>query len=392
MKMRFMAFLVILLWLPSIGWALCPVQETTLFFVNGVNTEKKDAERSKKRIKLLLLRSGISAECISFDVAYNTNEFTLTADLLEAFLQITAEQEEDPSTLWKFLFRVQDVFLTPIASLYDSLVDSQFTSTNLLIESGEYVLGDQLSEHLDNYQAALEAGRRVILLGHSQGNLYVNEAWEAFIATERQHVRTIGVSTPSDHVGGGTEPYTTLYKDGLAATVFALLGSLPTNTPMDEECLEGSWYCHGFINAYLYGTIPREQILGHILAALPEEAPPSFTIMGDMYLYLDGTPIPYVPHFPHIVLVRPDGSMITPESASMPTPFISYSTTFTEACTGCYLASWFYYSPYRTNYGTTYPPLPDTGGAPAADFLLGDMYNVDLHHRAIGSIDDILSP
>jgi hypothetical protein len=210
----------------------------------------------------------------------------------------------------------------------------------------------------------LEEGRRVVLVGHSQGNLYVNQAWEALIASEQENVRTIAVATPADHVGDVTEPYTTLHRDSLAASLFAALGALPTNTDMDEECggtllgFDVPWLCHGFKVAYLKGATPREQILNHVVAALPSE-PAEAVIEGSTYTTEYGTP--FMLGGVTVTLFRPNFS-VAAETVSDENGF--YTLTVSEECVDCSLMGQkgFYISPIEN-------PI---------DVLLGNTYEVDI--------------
>ncbi len=273
--------------------AACPVQETTLFFVNGVDTKRSSANDSIEIVRDEFAKTGISEECLTFDVAYNTNEIFFF-DFLESGLQRAEEVEGRIEVFWEFFLRVKGAFGNS-KSFYDKKITDLFNITNQAIQAGKYVPGDQLDEHLQAYRDVLANGQRVIMLGHSQGNLYVNSAWNQLSLLEQTDVRVIAVATPSDHVGSifSSDPYTTLHKDSLAASLFSAVGALSSNTEMSQECddelfglIPASWLCHGFKEAYMLGDQSKEQILMDIIEALPDTSTTT-VVQGKTYLGLD---------------------------------------------------------------------------------------------------------
>lgn len=275
---KYLATLVALLVSFSVQ-AVCPVQETTIEYVNGIDTKWEDADNSRKKVEEEILNvPTVNPDCIHSDLAYNTNE-PLFLDFLEGGLQRAEEVEGRIESFWESYFRTRVPF-----SAFNGLVDTLFFNTTFAIEAGEFILGPQLDEHLAHYQLQLGAGRRLILVGHSQGNLYTNEAWSRFTFAERDNVRVVAVATPSDTVAGSGGPYTTLHRDTLATTLFAAIGALPSNTPMTRECADTivgvipvPWLCHGFKEAYMLGDEPRTQIVNDIVALLP--SPPKAFVL-----------------------------------------------------------------------------------------------------------------
>ncbi len=257
--------------------AACPTQETTLFFINGVNNNVRDVNKSKEKLKVELLGVGVVEECVSFEVAHNTNE-PLSLDFLEAGLQIMGEHEQEIQKYWKFIFGILDVVTNAeVIPPLNDLVERQFRDVDAIVRAGKFILGNQLAEHMSMYREALASGRRVILLGHSHGSLYANEAWDAMNTAEQSGTKIITVATPSDRVGGAVGPYTTLSTDLLAATVFVSLGALPPNVQGTTGCESEAvcpdlipWVAHGFKEAYLHDVNARQKILHDIVAALPE--------------------------------------------------------------------------------------------------------------------------
>ncbi len=253
--------LVLALMLPAYSWAVCPTEKTTIFFINGVDTEEFNAINSKEKLakEVLAKTPDNLKDCLSFDYAYNTDEL-LKLDFIEAGLQKSEELDRSTSLFWKVYLRALAMSQLPGFNL---LADDLYRK--VAREAALYVLGDQVAEHLVKYREHLAQGRRVILVPHSQGSFYANQEWLALSATERGKTRLVAVATPADSVADGG-PYTTLTEDGFARKYFLL--ALPANAANTEPCGD-EYRCHGFKESYLSGTNSRTRIVNAILALLP---------------------------------------------------------------------------------------------------------------------------
>jgi uncharacterized surface anchored protein len=253
---------MLVLFVPVVASAACPVQETAVLYINGIDTTEENAERSMKTIKSEVSNApGVNPDCVVYDYAYNTNE-PLFADFLEAGLQKVDEQKISTSDFWSFFLRHASPTL---ALLFDATIADYYDDSNVLVDLGEFVLGDQKAEHLAKYREHLVLGRKVILVGHSQGNLYANEEWDELLPSEQGRVRIVAVATPADHVGNSGS-YTTLEEDGIAKWLFPL--ALPANAQNEEPC-DDAWICHGFKESYMRGNNSRGRIVSEIVALLP---------------------------------------------------------------------------------------------------------------------------
>jgi len=253
---------MLMLFVPALASATCPVQETAVLYVNGIDTDDPSAKASMWLLEEEISSvPGINPDCVVYDYAYNTNE-PLFADFLEAGLQKVDEQKISTSDFWRFFFR----HTSPTLSLlFDATIAGYYDDSNELVDLGQFVLGDQKAEHLVKYREHLALGRKVILVSHSQGNLYANEEWDELLPSERTGVHIVAVATPADHVSNSGS-YTTLKEDGVAKWLFPL--ALPANAQNEEPCAD-DWSCHGFKESYMRGGNSRERIVSEIVALLP---------------------------------------------------------------------------------------------------------------------------
>lgn len=240
--------------------AQCPVQETTVFYINGVDNTKRETEKSTEILKSELLSNlSVNPDCVMVTYAYNKSE-TLSKDLVEAAVQKTQELHVGMTPFWRMYFRTTSASANPWFGL---LIDELYKKS----DATRYVIADQLQAHLDRYREELDQGRQVILVSHSQGNFYANEAWNALTPEEQSQVHIVSVATPAEAVADDGE-YTTLTEDGFARW-FAF--ALPANASNGEICPD-EWYCHGFREWYLVGQNSHDRIVDAIVSLL---APPA---------------------------------------------------------------------------------------------------------------------
>ena len=91
----------------------------------------------------------------------------------------------------------------------------------------------------------------VLLVAHSQGNLFGNKMYTLMSVAQKKKFRMISVGTPADHVAGDG-PYITLYGDFV---IRPIPNSLPANT-------NGSG--HTFVGAYLGNADVRVMLSNYI--------------------------------------------------------------------------------------------------------------------------------
>jgi hypothetical protein len=141
-----------------------------------------------------------------------------------------------------------------------------------------------VDEHLVRIREYLAQGKRVILVSHSQGNLYANEEWDQLTEEEKSQVDIVAVATPANYVAKNNDLYTTLTEDWIA-TLFP--HALAANASNQEDCGD-DWTCHGFKESYMKGGNSRERIVEEIVALLPTKESEHCRIEGTVRSW-DGT-------------------------------------------------------------------------------------------------------
>lgn len=266
--------------------AVCPGQQTTVFFVNGVYAEAY-VEKYKNRLQALVEEQGADPDCVHFTALPNHDEI-FNLDLLEAVIQKTREFGINFAHGYGMLLRL----VIPDAWFLDHVIDVAYSRNTI-----GHVNDANLVEHMLAYRAALALGHHIILTCHSQGCLYTEQAYFRMSEEERAKARFVTVVTPATGVPGDG-PNTRLFEDSLAGLFFA--AAVLPNIANAEACagdIIDRWSCHGMETSYLHGTNSRTKIVNDIITALepPEE---TATLQGTIYVELFNTdvfpPEPYI--------------------------------------------------------------------------------------------------
>lgn len=276
--------LVSLFVVPS--WAEpCPggLSGTTVFYINGIDTERRVAlvERAllEKRLRDYLAKTGEQVDCLKVRLGLNHSD-KFIFDFLESADEFAAAPESmdilrhrKPATAW---------FLELILIKWSKIVDPRNAS---------YGRSQDVRDIVAEVRGALDDGDRVIVVGHSQGNLFANEIsrvlyignddGKGILPTRRMGV--VAVATPAAVVGEATEtePHITLTKDAILKVPGALAGNV------DQECGNG-WDCHSFIGSYMRIAAARDKILKAIVDVrtnLSTRSPPTaqFSIPSSLF-------------------------------------------------------------------------------------------------------------
>jgi len=193
----------------SVGWsvnalAACPQPATTVFFVNGVNNSISEASASLTALAQRL-GSQLQGDCLNFTLAYNS------------------------------------------------------TSTPLTFDS------DAVDANVRSYRAELALRNKVILVAHSNGNVYAGEAYGRLTPAERTSVGVVAVATLLGSVPGNG-PYVTLVEDTFVA---AFPGHLPANTTNTGGFCPEIIGCHAFVDFYLDGSVSGPKIVKDVSDTIP---------------------------------------------------------------------------------------------------------------------------
>ncbi len=227
----------------SLAQQICPVsaQEVAVFFGNGIDTTQKEAERSRDALRKQL-GDTYNGKTLTYTLAYNKTD-GFSADLIQSAAQAGIQFDSQLSAWLYGLSIAPDWF-------------NQGYQSWLLAQS--QIAAEELTSHVAAYQEALQLGKKVMVISHSQGNYYVNAAKKLLEAIQPALPMTafgiFGVATPANNVGGDSQPYYTNNRD----VILAVPGSLPTNWALKNAAGEAVGLinplkAHGFEDTYMSG-------------------------------------------------------------------------------------------------------------------------------------------
>jgi hypothetical protein len=240
---------------------------TAIFFVNGVTTTLDEARLNAGKLELEFLNRlptmspAIQANCHVFLLNYNP-----TAGEVNDFLEATQQQLGiTPTTFWLGLEGL-GVFTPPLIrdALQGPMTDvSQIDSATIERHAATY-----------REQIASPFCRRVLVVPHSQGNLYTNAAYDLVFNQPPTPpvgaLKIVGVATPALAVGGNGL-YRTSSTDVLINAIRLIRSqTLPSNTNwgVSPLLLSPSYSGGHSLIGYLSADPSRTQVLSDIESSL----------------------------------------------------------------------------------------------------------------------------
>lgn len=241
--------------------SICDSKETAIFFGNGVITTEKKAFEANTKIQRRLEAELPQEEfmALEYKLAYNET-YGLPLDLLESTIQVLTG---NVSRFWQILAELEP--------MPDWFADT-FLLLSTTFDKSALLTTDSLKEHVALYRAKIAEGKKVILVAHSQGNLFGNLAYSLLSPSEQQSFGMVSVANVDNNVLGTGGPYTTLYNDKVILALLApgallLNKPMPTNTEPPSDSVDILY--HSFINAYMVdNSISSNRIINDVIVML----------------------------------------------------------------------------------------------------------------------------
>jgi len=290
-----------------------------VYFINGICGSIDSIALSAAALKhyIAKLPDADNINVIAFENP--SNGLWCSIDLLEAIQQKIEEHGGWPTT-FTILDVVKFSLSSPLAAngypkeLLSPLYE--FTWINEALEKFAENIASYLSgvTPVSSTTASLSAkvtdslfhGKSVILLGHSQGNLYVNAAYQTLSSDNMKYVQPLAVATPALYVGKPSKisPYVTRNDDLVINVVRRIAGALPGNTlPSVSDGILN----HGFLKSYMGDFITRNAIMGDLQSLLSTATyPVTIGLSGPITVTLTWGPQPDI----DLHVFEPDGTHV----------------------------------------------------------------------------------
>lgn len=260
----------------------CSRNGTKVIYTNGVLTKRPEAQTAMEKIEGLGLNSHIDLKTVNYRLAYNFKE-DIANDFLEAAVQ------RFPSGFIKSLgvstgYAAYMNFLSGGLSqaLYAAAVVS--ITDELLRLQSEWILNYKNDSHYlqtvneikGHYEAAFNNGERVFAISHSQGGLFMDDAYyETSYEHKQRFFSGFQIATPISNEMHKHFGYATHDKDRLINFIRTTIGTLPANlnTPLiiDNGYESVSDYImdfvinHGIVTTYLHDPVLRPQVIAKLI-------------------------------------------------------------------------------------------------------------------------------
>ncbi|WP_028108893.1 YfaP family protein [Ferrimonas futtsuensis] len=262
-------------------------KQTQVYFANGINTKYADALIASDTLRREYkgpLEALEENSAYQFFPAYNLSQ-GFTTDVIQVFQQ---KMHEDPDGSIAYMvydmlqagltndairqtvaIAVTDGYLLA-AALTDELLDELADTMAQISADAMKDLNRVNDLHSGLYADAMLNGKRVLIVAHSQGNLFTNTSVARVIdmlPNHRQSIGYFGVASPAAETVNGAS-YVTADDDRVIQLLRVTETVLPANIDNDPGVLNDhrDFLNHGFLESYLDGRLKsRERIDSGIL-------------------------------------------------------------------------------------------------------------------------------
>jgi hypothetical protein len=234
----------------SLAPALSYAKGTFVLSINGVNTDRAKAESNKDRIKLLIINPNQAAiEPNSkpvVDFVHNESR-GLARDLVDVWFQKNAEES-------RLLSEAYYAGGPTPQTLADAMLNRAEQAQR--IEEQAWGNDADLKKMVDRSVDQLKNENRVILIPHSQGNLYANRVFAGIFESPgvpsewKQSVGISGIASAASYIEGTFSRYVTTDQDRIIAALRIIRDTLPANVFLSPQIEPKDRTGHGLQEAY----------------------------------------------------------------------------------------------------------------------------------------------
>lgn len=224
---------------------------TMVVFGNGIMNTENDAEKSLRRLRnelrIALLPEEFSK--LQFTLAYNKS-YGFFQDLYESAKQKLGAENVVVS-FWRWVGNEE---------VMPDALQAELKAMATRFDFATRVAPEDLNNHVLLYRTSMLEGKKVLVVSHSQGNFFVNAAYEKLFTGDSALTTTssfgiVAVATPASFTAGGG-PYTTLVEDLVIQAI--ALATPPSVSPprfsnitnIGSGATSSEWKGHGFIEEY----------------------------------------------------------------------------------------------------------------------------------------------
>ncbi|WP_153101360.1 hypothetical protein [Paraburkholderia hayleyella] len=232
-------------------------KKLVIAYANGIMNTQSDRVRGKSALSSMIGLSNKGAP-VEYVLSENPTEGFLS-DLARVLKQKTTEI---PGLSWDLLVRyilqtnpsVPPAIAKSIDAIIDAIRKEKTAALKKQFEAENNYIDKNVSQHVAMYKKLImDEGKSVLIVGHSQGNLYANAGHKQFYAQthlKNRSLGVVGVASPANYVAGGGE-YITSTSDMVISMLrlFVSPYTLPGNIDLPFKVTEPMG--HSFVGVYV---------------------------------------------------------------------------------------------------------------------------------------------
>ena len=236
----------------------CSENGTSIIYTNGLMTIEESAEKHLNAIMHLNTPAELDAdEDVEYILSYNSSE-KFALDLYEAAIQKLKASIQEQLNIYEYYTSLEAGILLPSVEIQKWLLN--YVQNNIQYPT-QTVL--DVSALVDDYQTSLDDSKKVISVSHSQGGLFVNQAYRELFSkrepSDKELFIALEIATPTTEVAGNGL-WRTSPNDLVIRAVRASSGALGANMPLLgpsellvplENFVEKDFLYHGLLETYL---------------------------------------------------------------------------------------------------------------------------------------------
>lgn len=270
----------------AISSPTCSKNGTRVIYTNGVTTKRDNAQDALDKIIALALNSQIDLKptTVKYRLAYNYEE-SVAKDFLEAavqrfpagFLKSLGVTNGYAAYMGYLSGGLSDaIYAVALNSITDKLLEIQ-SDWLINYRSGSLYL-QTIREIKGHYETAFNSGERVFAISHSQGGLFMSDAFDqTSFADKQKYFSGFQIASPLSSEMNSHFGYATHDKDNLINFVRTTVGALPANVTAPfflsngytglKDYIIDYHLNHGVVTTYLYDSTIRSQLISKLVEA-----------------------------------------------------------------------------------------------------------------------------
>lgn len=306
---------------PVMAFNYCNPAPYVVFHINGINTTLDEAQRNRDKLKDALPYT-INGKDLKVHLAYNVTRGYLS-DLADVYAQ---KSNEFPGITFvqfiaSFVALTNNIGTLPAATQVVLAYIREYVS-NAMANSAYVSLNDaDLASVVADIRSETQGGQTVLLVPHSQGNLYANSAFAQVTngpnALPPGSIGIMGVASPATYVAGKGSYLTSTNDLVISGLRSQYPLTLPANTWVKAAVFD--MMGHNFVGIYMNPELTsRAQIVQAIQNKLLSLNTPTATAanraikldflkLSSEQWWINGSLTTVYPSASSLSLIRPDG-------------------------------------------------------------------------------------